>query len=154
MRQTSLRLPAVHGPLGRRDMGSYSLARAVVEGQLVTVYHNWVAFIWIEEIVTGFRGSHEHAPTETAWVDVINVGNSRSGQAISLTRLLDACLGSRAIIAHAPCPVADVAETCANVDATAAVTPFAPTTGLEVGVRRFVTWFRQWEGAAPAIRTA
>ena len=43
-------------------------------------------------------------------------------------------------------PATDVEATFASVDAIGALTGYAPTTPLSVGVPRFVAWFRQWRG--------
>jgi UDP-glucuronate 4-epimerase len=59
---------------------------------------------------------------------------------------LEAALGQKAILRNAPRPLADVAETCASVDAIGALTGFAPTTTLSVGIPRFAAWFLEWWG--------
>jgi UDP-glucuronate 4-epimerase len=42
----------------------------------------------------------------------------------------------------------DVEATYASVDAIGALTGFAPTTPLSVGIPRFVTWFQAWQAAS------
>lgn len=43
----------------------------------------------------------------------------------------------------------DVQATYADVEALAEVTGFAPSTPLEVGIGRFVDWYRDYYGVAP-----
>jgi len=39
-----------------------------------------------------------------------------------------------------------VPETYADVDALMEAVDFKPSTPLDVGVGRFISWFRQWRG--------
>jgi UDP-glucuronate 4-epimerase len=62
-----------------------------------------------------------------------------------LVSLLEEALGRRAIIRDVPRPAADVAETWADIDAISALTGFAPSTSLDVGIPRFAEWFKQYQ---------
>jgi UDP-glucuronate 4-epimerase len=77
---------------------------------------------------------------------VLNIGNHRAEEVRTLIGLLEQELGRQAVIRHAPRPAADVEETFADVDAIGALTGYAPTTPLAVGIPRFVSWFRSWHG--------
>ena len=44
-----------------------------------------------------------------------------------------------------PRPAADVPDTWADVDAIGALTGYAPTTPLSVGIPHFVKWFKAWQ---------
>jgi UDP-glucuronate 4-epimerase len=77
---------------------------------------------------------------------VLNIGNHRSERVSTLIGLLERELGRKAVIRTAPRPLVDVEETFASVDAIAALTGYAPSTPLAVGVPRFVAWFRDWHG--------
>ena len=74
----------------------------------------------------------------------LNIGNHRVEEVREMVRLLEETLGRKAIVRSAPRPSVDVEATFASVDAIAALTGYAPTTPLSVGIPRFVTWFQKW----------
>ena len=61
---------------------------------------------------------------------------------------LEQALGRPAITRVVPRPAADVIETWACVDQLAELTGYAPTTPLDVGVPRFVEWFKRYHADA------
>ena len=76
---------------------------------------------------------------------LLNIGNHQVEEVRELVRLLEDALGRKAVIVSAPRPTMDVEATLASIDAIGALTGFAPSTPLSVGIPRFVTWFREWQ---------
>jgi UDP-glucuronate 4-epimerase len=151
--QTGLRFFTVYGPWGRPDMAYYSFSRAIAAGEPITVYDGGTLkrdFTYVDDIVAGVLGCLDRPPAGSTPdgppVRVLNIGNNRAELVTTLIGLLEQELGRKAIIRHAPRPAADVAETFADVDAISALTGYAPTTPLAVGIPRFVAWFRSWHG--------
>ena len=148
--QTGLRFFTVYGPWGRPDMAYYSFARAIVAGEPITVYDNGQLrrdFTYIDDIVAGVLGCLEHPPAGDVPARVLNIGNHRSEAVSTLISLLEQELERKAVIRYAPRPRLDVEETFASIDAIAALTGYAPSTPLSVGIPRFVAWFRAWHGS-------
>ena len=148
---TGLRFFTVYGPWGRPDMAYYSFAEAIASGQPITVYDGGAVrrdFTYIDDIVAGVIGTLEKPPTRPADggppVRLLNIGNNQSEPISTVIELLEAGIGRRAEIIYAARPAADVADTCASVDAINALTGFEPTTPLSVGIPRFVSWFMDW----------
>jgi UDP-glucuronate 4-epimerase len=147
--QTGLRFFTVYGPWGRPDMAYYAFARAIVAGEPITAYDGGGLkrdFTYIDDIVAGVLGCLDCPPTGEVPVRVLNIGNHRSELVSTLIALLEQSLGRRAVIRDTPRPRADVAETFAAVAAIGALTGFAPTTPLEIGIPRFAAWFCDWHG--------
>lgn len=149
--QTGLRFFTVYGPWGRPDMAYFSFADAIVRGAPITLYDEGRLkrdFTYIDDIVSGVVGCLDRPPvTDVAGqppVRVLNIGNHRAELVSHLIELLEQELQRKAVIRFAPRPAADVEETFASVDAIAALTGYAPTTPLSVGIPRFVAWFRDW----------
>jgi UDP-glucuronate 4-epimerase len=143
--QTGLRFFTVYGPWGRPDMAYYSFARAIAAGEPITLYDGGRLkrdFTYIDDIVAGVIGCLERPPQAGEAARVLNIGNHRAEEVTTLVRLLEECLGRKAVVREAPRPLADVVATYASVDAIAALTGFAPRTPLTEGVPRFVAWFR------------
>jgi UDP-glucuronate 4-epimerase len=148
--QTGLRFFTVYGPWGRPDMAYYAFARAIMAGEPIPLYDGGRPrrdFTYIDDIVAGVVGAMDRPPAADEGPRVLNIGNHRSESVSRLVELLEASLGRRAVIRDVPRPAADVAETWADVDAIGALTGYAPTTPLEVGIPRFSKWFLAYHGA-------
>jgi UDP-glucuronate 4-epimerase len=142
--QTGLRFFTVYGPWGRPDMAYYGFAKAIMAGTPVTLYAGGKLkrdFTFIDDIIAGVIGALDRPPAPSERDRVFNIGNNRSETVNRLVELLEAALGRRAVIEEVPQPAADVFETWANVDSIHALTGFAPTTPLAVGIPRFARWF-------------
>jgi UDP-glucuronate 4-epimerase len=148
--QTGLRFFTVYGPWGRPDMAYFSFARAILRGEPITVYDGGTLrrdFTYVDDIVAGVVGCLDRPPPDGHAPRLLNIGNSRSEAVSELVELLETALGRKAIRQVAPRPAADVQETFAAVEAIGALTGFAPSTPLSVGIPRFAAWFLEWAGA-------
>jgi UDP-glucuronate 4-epimerase len=145
--QTGLRFFTVYGPWGRPDMAYFSFARAIMAGEPITLYDEGRLrrdFTYIDDIVSGIVGSLDRPPRDAHAPRLLNIGNHRVEEVRELVRLLEEALGRKAIIRFAARPSVDVEATYASVDAIGALTGFAPSTPLSLGIPRFVEWFRNW----------
>jgi UDP-glucuronate 4-epimerase len=149
IRQTGLRFFTVYGPWGRPDMAYFSFARAILQGEPVTLYDGGRLrrdFTYIDDIVAGVVGALDRPPEDGRAPRILNIGNSRSEAVSELVALLEAALGRQAVRVEAPRPLADVEETFASVDSIHRLTGFVPSTPLSVGIPRFAAWYLEWVG--------
>ena len=79
---------------------------------------------------------------------VYNIGNSRSEELRRLVAVIEDALGRKATIVEAPLPPGDVIETHADLTRIKADYGFQPTTAIDVGVPRFVEWYKHHYGIA------
>ena len=145
--QTGLRFFTVYGPWGRPDMAYFSFAQSIMAGEPITLYDEGRLkrdFTYIDDIVAGILGSLDRPPEDAAIPRLLNIGNHRVEEVRELVRLLEEALGRKATVRSAPRPSVDVEATFASVEAIGALTGFAPSTPLSVGIPRFVRWFEQW----------
>jgi len=152
--QTGLRFFTVYGPWGRPDMAYFSFARAILAGEPITLYEEGRLrrdFTYIDDIVAGVVGSLDRPPADPHEPRLLNIGNHRVEEVRELVRLLEDALGRKAVVRSAPRPLVDVEATYASVDAIGALTGFAPSTPLSVGIPRFVTWLLGWLGGSIGI---
>ena len=146
---TGLRFFTVYGPWGRPDMAYYAFAEAIMAGREITLYDEGRLkrdFTYVDDIVAGVLGCLARPPAAGQRAQVFNIGNNRGELVSDLVGLLEAGLGRRAVVRSAPRPVADVAETCADLSAIGEWVGYAPTTPLREGVPRFVDWFLAYRG--------
>lgn len=148
--QTGLRFFTVYGPWGRPDMAYYGFARAIAAGEPVTLYEGAGLardFTFIDDVVDGVLRVLELPPDPAVErVRILNLGNRRSEPVSRMVSLLEDALGRRAEIRIVPRPPADLMATWASVDAAHALAGWVPQTMLDVGIPRFVDWFRAYHG--------
>ena len=150
--QTGLRFFTVYGPWGRPDMAYFSFAEAILAGTPITLFDGGRLkrdFTYIDDIVMGILGCLDRPPMIEAGLPlrVLNIGNNRAETVLELIALLESELGRRAVINDVPRPATEVVETFASINAIAALTGFAPTTPLSVGIPRFSAWFKKFVSA-------
>jgi UDP-glucuronate 4-epimerase len=160
---TGLRFFTVYGPWGRPDMALFTFASRIVRGEPIDVFnngHHSRDFTYIDDIVEGvlrvldrvaepdpaWNSANPDPATSNAPYRVYNIGNNRPVPLMHLIGCLEAALGRTAQKRFLPMQPGDVPDTFADIDALAADTGFRPSTPLEVGIERFVTWFKTYYG--------
>lgn len=151
MEQVGLRFFTVYGPWGRPDMAYWTFTRDVVEGRPIKVFNNGQLqrdFTWIADIVAGVVSVALDAPRVPAESPhrIYNIGNNRPVALGRFIEIIEDAVGKKAEKIMLPMQQGDVHATYANVDALARDHGFAPTTTLEEGIPRFVSWYRDYTG--------
>jgi UDP-glucuronate 4-epimerase len=154
--QTGLRFFTVYGPWGRPDMAMWIFTKAILAGEPIKVFNGGDMrrdFTFIDDIVTGVVSALDNPPpddgAEKAGGSVgphrlYNIGNHRSEELGRLIELLEAACGRKAVRDLQPMQPGDVKETYADISAIQRDLGFQPTTAIDVGVPRFVEWYREY----------
>ena len=151
--QTGLRFFTVYGPWGRPDMAMYIFCKAISEGKPIPVFNQgdmFRDFTYVDDIVAGVIASLDNTPVvtdENTPCRVYNIGNNKSEPLMRMIGLIEESLGKKAEIDLLPMQPGDVKETFADIDAISRDTGYKPTTPIDVGVPKFVEWFKSYEGA-------
>lgn len=160
---TGLRFFTVYGPWGRPDMALFTFASRIVKGEAIDVFNNGRHsrdFTYIDDIVEGvvrvldrvadpnpdWSGATPDPATSSAPYRLYNIGNNQPVELMYLIGCLEAALGRTAVKRFLPLQPGDVPHTYADIDALAADVGFRPSTPIEVGVERFVAWFKAYYG--------
>ena len=150
--QTGLRFFTVYGPWGRPDMSMYIFCKAISEGRAVPVYNNGDMkrdFTFIDDIVAGVIASLDNPSVSVngqAPCRLYNIGNHRSEPLMRMIGLIEEALGKKAEIDFQPMQPGDVKESFADIDSISTDLGYKPTTPIDVGVPKFVDWFKAYEG--------
>ncbi|MGC2776124.1 MAG: NAD-dependent epimerase [Bradyrhizobium sp.] len=158
---TGLRFFTVYGPWGRPDMAYFLFTRAILAGEPIQVFNDGRMerdFTYIDDVVEavcrlvghvpapdpGWSGEHPDAAASNAPYRLYNIGNHQPVKLLRFIEVLEECLGKKAIKTFMPMQPGDVPSTYADVDDLARAVDFAPRTPIEVGVERFVRWYRDY----------
>lgn len=160
---TGLRFFTVYGPWGRPDMALFLFTKAMLAGEPIKIFNQGNMrrdFTYIDDIIEGvvrvlaappapnaqWSGEHPDPSSSPAPYRIFNIGNNNSVSLMEFIRVLEQALGMEARKEFLPMQPGDVPATFANIDDLHAAVGFRPSTPLEVGIPRFVTWYTQRYG--------
>ncbi|MDZ4829754.1 MAG: NAD-dependent epimerase [Phycisphaerae bacterium] len=158
---TGLRFFTVYGPWGRPDMALFLFAKNILAGQPIDVFNHGKHtrdFTYVDDIAEGvIRTSDRPAVGNPAWRSdapdpatssapwrVFNIGNGNPVQLLRYIEVLEEELGKKATMNLLPLQPGDVPDTSADVQALSDAVGYRPNTPVEVGVKRFVEWYRAY----------
>jgi UDP-glucuronate 4-epimerase len=154
--QTGLRFFTVYGPWGRPDMAMWLFTKAIFAGEPIQVFGEGNMrrdFTYIDDIVTGVVACHDNPPPDNGQEKaggsvaphrLYNIGNHRSEELTRMIEVLEEACGRRAEKVLMPMQAGDVRDTYADISAIQRDLGFEPTTAIDVGVPRFVQWYREY----------
>ena len=155
---TGLRFFTVYGPWGRPDMAMWIFTKALYAGEPLPLFNGGEMrrdFTYIDDIVRGVIACLDGPPADDGEMKaggstnphaLYNIGNSRSEDLMRVVELLEQETGKKALLDPKPMQVGDVRETYADVTAIGRDHGFKPSTSIDEGVPRFVSWYREYHG--------
>ena len=147
IRCVCLRFFTVYGPRQRPDLAIHKFARLISEHRPIPVFGDGTTrrdYTYIDDIISGVRAAIDYvADSSKSDYEVINLGESRTVELRELIELLEKELGIKAEIDRQPLQPGDVPQTYADVSKARQLLDYNPQTQIEVGIQRFVEWFRQ-----------
>ncbi|MBE5316846.1 MAG: NAD-dependent epimerase [Xanthomonadales bacterium] len=158
---TGLRFFTVYGPWGRPDMALFLFTRKILAGEPIDVFNfgqHTRDFTYIDDIVEGVIRTLDRVPgpdpafdpllpspaSSSAPYRVYNIGNHRPVQLSRYIELIEQALDRTAEKRLLPLQPGDVPDTEADVEALMRDTGYSPETPVELGIQRFVAWYRDF----------
>jgi len=160
---TGLRFFTVYGPWGRPDMALFLFTRAILEDQPIKVFNHGKMqrdFTYIDDIVEGvvrvmgrlpeanpaWSGDDPDPGTSSAPYRVYNIGNHNPVELTKFIEVIENVLCKKAKKELMDIQPGDVEATYADVDDLMKEVGFKPQTPIEIGIARFVEWFKDFYG--------
>ena len=142
-------------------MSLFLFTRKILAGEPIQVFnygHHSRDFTYIDDAVEGvlrtletvatpdpdWRAEAPDPATSDAPYRLYNVGNHSPVSLLDYIAAIEKALGRKAKIELVPAQPGDVEETYAGVEALKRATGFQPSTPLDVGIERFVAWYRDY----------
>jgi UDP-glucuronate 4-epimerase len=158
---TGLRFFTVYGPWGRPDMALFLFTKNILAGRPIDVFNHGRhtrGFTYIDDIAEGvirvidnvaapnadWSGAVPDAATSRAPYRVYNIGSSDRTELMRYIEVLESTLGVKAKLNLLPLQPGDVPDTCADVSDLVRDVGYRPQTPVEVGIEKFVTWYRSY----------
>jgi len=161
MPTTGLRFFTVYGPWGRPDMALIKFTKAIFERTKISLYNHGNMmrdFTYIDDVIDGVTAIIElpfqpaknwssiskNPSISSAPFQILNIGNSSPVNIIDCINTLEACIGMKANIELLPHEACELSSTWADVSKLENYYCFKPSTSLAIGVKRFITWYRDY----------
>jgi UDP-glucuronate 4-epimerase len=158
---TGLRFFTVYGPWGRPDMALFLFTKAILAGEPLKVFNygrHKRSFTYVDDIVAGimrtldrpatsnvaWNGLAPDSPTSAAPYRIFNIGSRTSVELLRYIEILEQCLGRKATKELLPMQAGDVPESHADCNDLAQERGYEPQVPVEVGIPRFVEWYREY----------
>ena len=157
---TCVRFFTVYGPYGRPDMALLKFARAIARGEAIDVYGNGKMrrdFTYVEDLVGILSALLTRIPLMAERVEgdslsavapfrLLNIGGGRPVELMDFIASIERAMGVKAQLTMLPMQPGDVVATEADTALLKSLLGELPTTPLDVGIDRFVAWFREYTG--------
>ncbi|HBS06217.1 MAG TPA: capsular biosynthesis protein CpsI [Leptospiraceae bacterium] len=160
---TGLRFFTVYGPWGRPDMALFKFTKAIISGEKFQVFNygkHRRDFTYIDDIVDGiYRVLERPATPNPSWDGdrpdpgtskapwrVYNIGNSKPVELMEYIGAIERFLKKKARIDLLPMQPGDVPDTFADVQDLVDDIGYRPSTPVEEGVAKFITWYCDYFG--------
>jgi len=158
---TGLRFFSVYGPWGRPDMAMFIFTKAILEGKPINIFNYGKMrrdFTYIDDIIEGvvkvidkipqpnphWSGENPDPGTSNAPYKIYNIGNNQPVELMYFIEVLEDCLGKKADKNMLPMQPGDVSVNYADVDDLVRDVGFKPNTPIELGIEKFVNWYRSY----------
>jgi UDP-glucuronate 4-epimerase len=158
---TGLRFFTVYGPWGRPDMALFKFTKAILAGESIPVFNygkHRRDFTYIDDIVEGvirvldqpatsnpeWSGDQPDSGTSKAPWLVYNIGSNNPIDLMVYIEALEKALDKTAKKEFLPLQPGDVPDTYADVLELTEQFHFKPSTSVEEGIAKFVSWYHEY----------
>jgi UDP-glucuronate 4-epimerase len=158
---TGVRLFTVYGPWGRPDMALFKFTKAILANDPIPVFNygkHRRDFTYIDDIVEGvirvldrpslpdpfWSGEQPDSGTSKAPWKIYNIGNNKSVDLMDYIEALEKTLGKKAKKDFLPLQPGDVPDTYADVKDLIEQFHYKPSTTVEEGVTKFISWYLEY----------
>ena len=142
-------------------MALFKFTKAILEGGTIDVYNEGRMkrdFTYVDDIATAVLLALDTIPvSDPAWDSdqddpgtssapfrIYNVGNEQPTELTRFIEVLENAIGIKAKKNMLPIQAGDVLDTFADVTCLRQAIGFCPDTPIEVGIQRFVEWYRAY----------
>jgi UDP-glucuronate 4-epimerase len=158
---TGLRFFTVYGPWGRPDMALFLFTQAIIEGKPIKVFNHGKMqrdFTYIDDIIEGivrviakrpqpnpaWRGDNPDPSSSYTNYKIYNIGNNQPVELMIFIKAIEKALGKTAIKEFLDLQPGDVPATYADVDDLIKDVGFKPETDIQVGIAKFIEWYKNY----------
>lgn len=151
---TGLRFFTVYGPYGRPDMAYFKFTKKIINEEYIDVYNDGNLerdFTYIDDIISGIIKIKDLIPSQNSskYTDTLapykiyNIGNNNPVKLRRFISSIEKACGKKAKENFMPMQPGDVLTTYANIEDLQKDIGFTPSTSIEEGISKFVSWYME-----------
>jgi len=140
-----LRFFTVYGPWGRPDMAMFLFTDAILNDRPIKVFNEGKLsrdFTYIDDIVEGVIKTLLSPNPNNQNYNLYNIGNGKPVKLLDFISAVEHSIGKTAEKQMLPMQPGDVEQTWADTSALEKDFNYKPDTDIQVGVDRFVEWYK------------
>lgn len=145
---TGLRFFTVYGPYGRPDMAYFSFTKKILADETIKIFNNgdmYRDFTYIDDIIQGIENILLCPPEGSKPpYKLYNIGNNKPEKLMHFVEALEKIIGKEAHKEFLPIQPGDVYQTYADVSDLMTDFDFKPNTTMEIGLQKFVDWYKNY----------
>ena len=156
---TGLRFFTVYGPWGRPDMALFKFTKAILANEPIQIFNNGKHrrdFTYIDDIIQGIVKVLDEVPSITKQnksvsksnqqtpYGIYNIGSSNPVELMDFIDILEKTLHKKSVKEFLPLQPGDVPDTFADVTDLIEQFQYKPSTSLEDGIAKFVSWYFEY----------
>lgn len=160
---SGLRFFTVYGPWGRPDMALFLFAEAMRKGEPINVFNHGKMirdFTYVDDIIESisrllvkppkrndeWNGNMPRIDSSSAPYRIFNIGNGSPVELMRYIEAVESSLSLKGIYNMMDIQPGDVPATHADTTSLENYIGFRPKTTVEVGVSRFIEWYKEYYG--------
>ena len=139
-----LRFFTVYGPWGRPDMALFDFTSKILDNKPIEVFNNGDMkrdFTYVDDIVSGLSIISQNMTNR----DIYCIGNGTQVELMEFIKEIEETLGMNATKEFKPKHPADAKETWSDITKIKQL-GYDPKTPINIGVEKFVQWYRNYYG--------
>lgn len=155
---TCLRFFTVYGPWGRPDMALFKFVASILDGQPIDIYGGGEMqrdFTYIDDLIEAVMRIIPRPPvlgaalvgdslSPVAPYRCVNLAGGHPEPLMDFVAAIEDALGRKADCRFLPLQAGDPRETAADINLLHQLVGDLPRTPIDIGVARFVAWYRQY----------
>ena len=141
LRVVCLRLFTVYGPRQRPDLSINKFTNLIYHAKPIEVYGDGTArrdFTYIDDTVQGIMASLGY---DGSAFEVFNLGENQTVELKTVIAEIERALEKKAMIQFQPPVPGDMPQTYADISKARKLLGYHPTTTIQIGIPKFVTWY-------------
>jgi UDP-glucuronate 4-epimerase len=144
LKSVGLRFFSVYGPWGRPDLSLWKWTEGILKGEEIKIFNygkNKRSWTYIDDLVPGIISTM----TSEGNIEKFNLGSDRLVDIDYSVKCIEDYLKIKAKKSYEPMQDGDIVEANPDLTKSREILNFNPKISFEIGIEKFVDWFREYK---------
>ena len=144
---TAVRFFTVYGPFGRPDMALFNFIDNIFNSKPIKLYNKGDHirdFTYVDDVVESISRVIKKVPPKKIRYRILNIGCGKPKSLTQFLGVIEETIGIKARVKYLGMQKGDTHTTHASIRKLNNTTNFKPKVSIEVGIKRFVDWYKEY----------